>query len=393
MRSHERLIFINLFRESCQKCFGFPLESPLSETDSKLLSNRILDQTGLVIGAKSIKNYSFYVLSSTSGNPKGENPSEATLDTLARYVLDAPHTDEVSRKDLESHFPYWFEYRSRFAKQKSTLKRPLVNARVSTWIIILFVVASTTVMLIKMNLKKPEMELFRDNFDSVAEKSLRSRGWLIKWTDTGYWNKRDELKGHLALYTLRGDNWPLEGNPARINNLLMRRIDSPCFVTEVNLDNFIPDMNWQQAGILLSEDSTFTGKMIRLSIAYNDFFGGYNKPPEIIIQILSSSESGSLSKPEEIAHFPLFSIEPDKKNIAISNLAKSALKIEKRGKHVRFLYTTSSKESFAFREVLSRDFNFQPRYVSIFSIAGWSDNSSVPAYFDSFSLDTEPCNK
>ena len=53
--------FAKLFREAYQKCFGSPLTGPLSETESKHFGNSILDVTGLVIGAKSIKNYSAYI--------------------------------------------------------------------------------------------------------------------------------------------------------------------------------------------------------------------------------------------------------------------------------------------------------------------------------------------
>ena len=140
------------------------------------------------------------------------------------------------------------------------------------------------------------------------------RGWVIKSEDSVWWDKRDEKPGHLALFTLKGDNWANSGNKAGIKNLVMRRINSDCFMVETHLTDFIPKENWQQAGILLSEDSTFKGKMLRLSISYNDFFGGYKKPPEIIIQAISSSESGLQSKPEEIGHLSLFNIEHGKLN-------------------------------------------------------------------------------
>lgn len=116
------IVFISLFKEACEKCFGNPLTQPLTETDSKILANTIFEKTGLVIGPKSIKNYSLYILS--PDNYRKENPSDATLDTLARYVLDAPHTDEVYRKKNESHFPYWFRYRNRFSSAGSA---PLVH--------------------------------------------------------------------------------------------------------------------------------------------------------------------------------------------------------------------------------------------------------------------------
>src|SRR4051812_12274163 len=107
MNSLDFSVFVNLFRQACMKCFGHPLEEPLSETESKLLYNKIFGQTGLTIGWKSLKNYSIFVF---AGSDKQENPSTATLDTLARYVLDAPYTTETERKEKEPHFPYWYRY-------------------------------------------------------------------------------------------------------------------------------------------------------------------------------------------------------------------------------------------------------------------------------------------
>ncbi len=207
-------------------------------------------------------------------------------------------------------------------------------------------------------------------------------------------NKRNEKSGHLTLYTIKGDNWANGEKPAEIKNLLMRRITSDCFTTEIHLTNFIPRQNWQQAGILLSEDSTYASKMLRLSISYNDFFGGYEKPPEIIIQIVGSLEDGNRSKPEEIAHISLFSVELGKESLVKVNLANSVLKIEKKGTHFRFLYSTSPMESFAFKEAESGDFNIKPKYVSLFAIEGWADDGGyIPVYFDSFSFEDILCDK
>lgn len=97
-------LFIKLFREVCLKCFNRPFTEPLSEAESKVLVNSILNQTGLVIGVKSVKNYSQFVADPVG--TKKENPSVATLDTLARYVLNAPYTSEPERKKNESHHPY-----------------------------------------------------------------------------------------------------------------------------------------------------------------------------------------------------------------------------------------------------------------------------------------------
>lgn len=161
MKNLNKTVFIRLFKEACLKCFGFPLTSTLSEADSKLLSNTIFEHTGLVIGAKSIKNYSLYVLNTKDS--KRENPSVATLDTLARYVLDAPYTDEIQRKNNESHYPYWFQYRSRFVNTVSNRRMLPVNRErivVISFIIIaitigLFVIRSLTKKNRRRNLYRP----------------------------------------------------------------------------------------------------------------------------------------------------------------------------------------------------------------------------------------------
>src|SRR5882757_2727593 len=117
MNSLDFSAFASLFKRACLKCFGHPLQEPLTETESKLLYNQIFEQTGLTIGWKSLKNYSFFILSGSTG--KQENPSTATLDTLARYVLDAVYTLEADRKEKEPHYPYWYRYKEQYIRQTS----------------------------------------------------------------------------------------------------------------------------------------------------------------------------------------------------------------------------------------------------------------------------------
>ena len=392
MKDLDNLIFINLFKDVCEKCFGHPLETPLSETESKLLSNQIQEGTGLVIGVKSIKNYSLYVLGSPDS--KKENPSVATLDTLARYVLDAPYTDEVKRKDNQSHYPFWFLYKSRFAietpKEKATpSKRRKILIPVS-----LILILGAILFLFVLN-RKPdtvESEKFVDTFGSLDDDSLSKRGWFIQSKDITWWEKRNEKPGYLTLYTLRGNNWPDSVNSSRIKNLLLREISSDCFTAEMRLDNFIPKQNWEQAGIILLEDTTLTGKGIRISIAYNDFFGGYDKSPEIIIQAISSSETGGFSKPEEFAHGTLFTTERENDPLIKANLKTSALKIEKRNNHFRFLYSTGPMENGAFKEIVSRDFSITPKYIGLFAMEGFVNNTDyTPAHISFFSLTPVGC--
>jgi hypothetical protein len=386
-------VFISLFKEACEKCFGNPLVNPLTETDSKILANSIFEKTGLVIGPKSIKNYSLYILAPDSY--RKENPSDATLDTLARYVLDAPHTDEIYRKKNESHFPYWFRYRSKFSygiddqhvhKVARPKKRFFLLVAITAIIIIFSIII--------LQKKKSPSDSYIENFSSNSEDSLIEHGWIIKSVDSLWWKRRNEKPGHLTLFTLTGDNWKTEENKAHISNLVMRKIHSECFTVEIHLTEFMPRQNWQQAGILLSEDSTLGGKMVRLSISYNDFFGGYERSPEIIIQAVSSSENGNQSKPEEIAHFVLFNVEQDKLALVEKNLRTSALKIEKMGGHFRFLFTSGPMESFAFKEITGKDIPIHPRYIGLFAIQGWTDGSDyMPAYFDSFVFSSISCAK
>ena len=75
MNNLDLSVFDSLFRQACLKCFGHPLEVPLTETESKLLYNRVFEQTGLTIGWKSLKNYSLFVMG--GGEDKKENPSPA----------------------------------------------------------------------------------------------------------------------------------------------------------------------------------------------------------------------------------------------------------------------------------------------------------------------------
>jgi hypothetical protein len=389
MKDLNDIVFRQLFKDVCKKCFGDAVTSALSETDSKLLSNRIFDQTGLVIGVKSIRNYSLYIFDSREG--RKENPSVATLDTLARYVLEAPYTDEVTRRNSEDHHPYWFRYREQSVQRQGNGKIipvPWKKVRVGAGVL-----AVVMGLVLVFKLSKPEQvpHSFTDNFNSVHNDSLVNKGWICLLKDSMWWNKRGEKPGHLSLYTLRGDNWSNETN-AEIRNLLVREIPADCFSAEIHLTDFFPSRNWQQAGILLAEDQSFQGKVLRISISYNDFHGGYTKPPEIIIQGISSSESGRVSNPEEFAHVTLYNVDSGREKLVKSNLSRAALKIEKKQNLFRFLYATGEMESFAFREAASRDFDIQPKYIGLFAIQGLADQQSViPASFDSFTYAAISC--
>jgi len=390
MNQFDNLAFAALFSDACLKCFGQKLEKPLSETESKLFCNQVLDLTGLSIGWKSVKNYSVFLLNPSLAKP--ENPSIATLDTLARYVLGAPYTTEIKRKDDEGHFPYWFLYKERFNK---SAKKPSVSKR---WVkgILVFVGGIIVIILLMMyfyHFRKGSSE-FSDAFNAVDAQTLQANGWIVKDIDSAYWTKKSETPGALSLYTLKGDNWPDPTNKPFIKNLLIRDIPYNCFTTEVHLTDFIPRQEWQQAGIILSEDSMLTSKSIRLSIAYNDFFGGYTSSKEILVQAITSLGSG-FGKPEEIAHAPILFMDSLVHHpVLIHNLKNSALRIEKTGRKFRFLYSGGITANTAFKEITTQEFNMTPRYIGIFAIRGFKDSTAaIPAHFTFFRIAESNCGQ
>ena len=376
--------FITLFKEACQKCFGHPLNAMLSETESKFLSEKIFDQTGLVIGPKSIKNYSTFVIA--SGNDKTENPSVATLDTLARYVLNAPYTNEVQRKNKENHYPYWFQYKEQFLRSLKTpaRKMPLLP------VLVFGAIGILVLLFFLLRFSNEQAKEFKEDFHSVSQDTLLKHGWLLQSEDSDYWNRRNEKESHLTLFTLKGDNWPDSITFPGIKNLLLRKISGDCFTIEVRLSDFIPRQNWQQAGILLLEDTNFVGKSMRVSFAYNSFFGGFPQKPEIIMQAITSEGKGS--KPEEFFHKSLFTLDSQPDILVINNLKKSALRIEKQENKFRLLYTNAPIENFAFREAVTKEFTIKPKYVALFALKGQVDSSAViPASFKFFSFIPGTC--
>jgi hypothetical protein len=187
---------------------------------------------------------------------------------------------------------------------------------------------------------------------------------------------------------LRGDNWPDSLNPPVIRNLLMHRIDCDCWTIEVHLKDFIPTHNWQQAGILLMEDTGLKGASMRVSIAYNDYNGIYPRAGTILVQGVASRGDRE-DKPEEFAHVVLLQTDSARGRPALyQTLAHSALRIEKKDDHFRILYADGIAEGTAFKEISSNVSSFRPRYVGLFALRGNVDTSAaIPAHFTYVGLD------
>jgi hypothetical protein len=380
--------FRALFREACLKCFGHVVSEPLTETEAKLFYARIFDATGLVVGWKTIKNYSAFLL----GEGKPENPSVATLDTLTRYVQAAPYTTEADRKKLAGHFPFWFGYREVWAQRRPlAVDRPAVRPQRRWWLMGIGLAGVVLVVVcVSLFFRRGGIGSFREDFQVLQSDSMAERGWWVASKDAVFWDRRAEKVGCLTLFTLAGDNWPDPVQSPVIRNLVLRRIPCDCFTLELHLRDFIPEQNWQQAGVLLAEDTSFGGRSLRVSIAYNDFNGVYPRAGSILVQVISSQASG---KPEEIAHVQLFSADSLLKHPGlVASLAHSALRIEKRGNRFRIMYADGILPNTSFREIATHELAMQPRYAGLFALKGFVDSSDViPARFDWFSLDCEEC--
>lgn len=405
------VIFCGLFREVCAKCFGHPVVEALTETESKVLYNKLLEETGLVVGWKSIKNYSLFVLSAVP--VRKENPSVATLDTFARYVLGAPYTTEAERKEEAGPYGWWYRYKKEWlgaatadgadglvagkgavdpvAEQGAVAEGRLARRRVVVGGLI-FIGFALLILVLTFFFRRGGESSFVDTFHSVREDSLAARGWMVSAMDTLWWGKRGEGPGGLTLYTLKGDNWPDPSQRPVIHNLLWRAVPCDCFTAELHLEDFIPRENWQQAGILLSEDTGFAGKSLRVSIAYNDYGGGYTVPGSVLLQAITSPGRAA-GKPEEIAHYPLINIDTlTKYPLLARNLGHPALRIERQGERFRILYSDGILENTSFKEVVSHTFAMKPRYVGLFALKGFVDGAGIiPARVRFFGLYCETC--
>ncbi len=341
------------------------------------------------MGWKSIKNYAAFVLQEAPY--KAENPSLATLDTLARYHFEAPVITEVQRKKSANLYPYWFKYKDQIVGVTPTPLAPSIRPQKFYWWLAAGFRSLRFLSTIVFYFQAKDLEQFYDDFSTVEEKVLLDKGWFVQSKEARHWDQRGLHPKHLSLFTLKGDNWPQKGEKPMIQNLLLRKIQDDCFSTEVHLAEFVPQESWQQAGLLLLEDTTFTGKSIRLSLSYNNFFGGYAKPGEIIIQGIASLGK-KYSNLEEMIHQPLFTFELDTEALIVNNLKNSAVKIEKQGQQFRFLYSSGSSENFSFKELKVYEFDMQPKYVGIFALKGFVDTSAtIPVKVKFFRLEGRKC--
>jgi hypothetical protein len=371
--------FKSLFTEVYQKCFGEDLTAQLTESAARQLASSIFDKTGLVLGWKSLKNFSVFILNHSE---KEEKPSEASLDTLARYIAGATRTDEVNRKGEKNPFRYWHAYQQNYIRSQFRKKR-------NQYTLITLVILMVCIGLFFVFQKEEESEqTYFEPFDQISAEELNRQGWQIQNLSEHYWSKRDNIPGNLTLFTLSGDNF-VSGKP--LKNLLLRQIGSTCFSTDIQLEEFLPTRNWQQAGFIFLEDSTNLQKCLRVTISYNDFFGGYDKEPEIFIQILSQTGAPG-SKPVELVHHVIFTNVKENLKLIEQNTQEISLRVEMKDGWFRVHYGAGAQAVFALQEVLNKQVDFKPKFVGLFATCGENTEDYImPVRFNSFSINHLEC--
>jgi hypothetical protein len=265
---------------------------------------------------------------------------------------------------------------------KSSTKYLLKNISIG----ILLLVLSIAVVNIFISKKDFSID---ENFLNLDTQFLLDNGWHILSKNNDYWERRGENQDKLTLFTLKGDSWRTKELPPDIQNLLCRKLPKDNYSAELHFSDFIPLENWQQAGLILMEDTLFRGRYIRISIGYNDNFGGIKKPGEISVFGVASKGINYTTVEEVLFHL-IFKLDSNVNHEIIEhNLTYSALKIEKKGNNLRFLSAASSFENFPFKEIKNIEIDMNPQYIGIYACKGFFADSAqiIPVKISKFKLE------
>lgn len=374
--------FEKLFNDAYHKFFGRVMTTPLSEIESTLFAGDILEETGLLIDSIHLRNYSSFILATPES--RQEKPPVSSLDTLARYVVGAPHTDHIQRREKESHYPYWFKYRDNFFRSTDTPHK-------KKWLFpfaMIFMGLAIVATLVVVSLGIGETPLvFNDNFNAVSDDSLYQKGWFVEQKDTVSWNKRTERPGHLTLYTLPGE-WPYYSKSPWVKNRVLKKIKADCFAVEADLSDFIPDNNWKQAGIMLLEEASFAGKVASFSLSHDNIRKDGKTSPQIIV-LAALYEPGA--KKPEFEYKTLFTLDVQGQSNASADLKRSKFQLWKEGNKIKVLFS-AGEEGDKKQEGFTKVFSIQPRYIGLYATSAFNDTTqSIPAAFDNIMFTPIKC--
>lgn len=371
--SSDRKIIKKLLEDVVKKGLSSSL-SLLTYSEAETLSSVIKDAIGVTLSERSLRDFIKYSL----GDQNQSAPSLRSLDILARYLNGIK-----DRKSLDNNeYMTWFSYKKKYLATVSSpnqkthaeekVNKPKQRFSFSYLLILVGLLSILAFYFIPFLFEQPQD--FIEEFEDVSTKSLSEKGWFLQDPDSKFWSKRGSNPGFLTLYTIKGDNWILPPGKPYIKNMLTRRVflgDS--YEIEFETRDFFPDQNFQQCGLFLMADSSFSDDLFRMCITVSRSTNNYFAIQTLIF------EDGVPYRPKEFSHHII--IEPESNNDRflerLTRISILSIKI-KQEKQRCSIFMSTSKENLgaAYYKIIDNiPLEFKPKYISLYA-AG----SQIPEY-------------
>lgn len=326
-----------LKREMCRKVFH------LNEVD---LSKKNLDKLAEAVADVCLSKPDYRTIKDFLKNEG--NTAKSTKDLFSAFVLDT----------VDANFDQYVAAKKR--KQRTKVM----------WIVSLLILIVFSGSWFYDRHRSGIQSNYDQDFATINSlNELLNDGWQLDNPDTNYVKIED---GSLRLGTLAGDNWITEDCPEErlIKNLLLREIQ--CKTCEINvwITGFMPNMRWQQVGVILyekSEDRFSPYRFIRYTYAY----GGpkdsrLGTDHQEILQVL---ESKSPVPP------PFSKNEPIRYNSGVTAPNKrihNKLRLRINVLEDKYEFQWSDTDRAGQRPILELDRNINPHYLALAAFHGFT---------------------
>ena len=381
MNPTEFVYFKALLKELTKGNLHIDLQS-ISLKEANLLSQLTKEKTGESISSKSLITY----INAVNGqDPEAINPTNYTLNTLAHlYFLSTPaflNDKEVFLSKNTAWLTFKQQLKVDDLKQNVKHKkqaRPIV--KILGIIILVTGVVITGFVLLHKGKAQNNVE-FHDDFNVVHLDSLYARGWTLHDPDTTFIHKQSR-PGHLTLYTLKGNYWVKANERPYQTNTLLQKINAKNFEVETKIDSFLPDMDWQQAGIFLINKNSNNINTIYFIVTASDHNNKRNPGKNYLDIILLQDKTATM----------LWSHGVDLINPMDSSIHNTYLKIKKVDNKYSFYYKRG--ETFqAWHLMHETELIFKNMFAGLSACHGQTfvDGSpliadTLPVFYDYFSM-------
>ena len=264
------------------------------------------------------------------------------------------------------------------------------NKRKTFVFAILFIlIAASSYTLMQVSIKRPFP--FEDEFEDVTLEGMKKRGWEV-WNYNDSLFKKQPTKGYFSAYTTQGDIWVKSTEKQHLDNFIYQKIGFECFEVMTLIDNFKPQDENQQAGLVLFKEPNNFDEYIRLSIEY-----------ALIDKNLSNIRVTLIYWRNHIPIYKSISIHEGKKNsFFVYKYLPVGLYIGCQKGKFSFKMSIINKGNAFFdiwQDMPQLSFPFQPKYVGLAAFRGISfndtlpnNNPTIPAPFDYLKINPIPCD-